>query len=489
MCAIFRAFCAAVILTMPIVGRAQGNIIPPSGDTTGKTDGAAINAALSSNLSAELACNAQYYTNVTIQVPGGASFVGCGYSSKISGVGNITGGIIQLLEPSLDQWAAQLVSDFQITGGTATEAILAGGPTGVGPWVGVHMSNIWVTGGTYTNVFWFSYFFNNQADNLIAGQVLGSTTTVSAACFHFDGAVNADVFSNLSATCGAPYGFYMENDNEPGNASTGNTFNTLNAEGSPTGLYVGNGFGNDVFNGFYSESVLHPIVLGNVSASDACYSLTFNSPVIGGPASLNANQVALVDVDLCRSVTFVAPQFNIYGIAHSAPLTFSGGGCIAEPTAIAIPNPSGVIKVVTLTFPGGGCTSAPTVAVGGAGSGATVTATESGGVVTALTLGSGGTGYTLASIVPVIYNSPLKVTIINPFCEDGVTGASPCWPWMVRASGGSEGIRILGDTAIINGVSVPADLEPTGTGNQHYLKYLDSSGAAHLLSVVPQVYP
>jgi len=488
---VLRAFCALVILTLPILAHAQGTVIPPSGDTTGRTDGAAINAALSTSLSATLECNATYYTDISIQVLAGARFVGCGYNSKIEGVGTITGGIVQLSAPSVDQWATQLVGNFQIIGGTATEAVLAGGPQGSGPYVGVHMFNIWVSGGTYTNAFWFSYFFNNQADNLIAG----GATTVSAACFHFDGAVNADVFNNLSATCGAPYGFYMQNDGGNG-TSTGDTFNTVNAEGgcpgrgtaaTCAGFYVGNQFGAITFNGLYVEAVLHPVVLGNAATGANSGGLTFNSPVLTG-SSVVTNQTALFDIEDAFSVTVNAPEFNIYGLSESAPLSFSGGGCSTEPTAVAIPNPSGVIKAVTLTFQGAGCTSAPTITVGGAGSGASITAMESGGVVTKLTLAAGGSGYTLQGIVPVIYNKAVKsVTINDPYCTDY---HAECWPFVVTASGASAGIEINNDALYTPaGSYIPVHMQYTGSGNQHYVQYLDSSGVTHTLSVVPQAYP
>jgi hypothetical protein len=222
-----RAFCSAIIVIMPIVAHTQGYIIPPSGDTTGKTDGVEINASLSANLSATLACNAHYYTNVPIQVVLGARFVGCGISSIITGVGTITGGIVQLSAPGAGQNGSQLVGNFQIAGGTATNAVRAGGSANTGPFATVHLFNIWVSGGTYTDVFWFNTFFNNEVDNLGAY----GTISASASCFHMDGQINADTFNTLLANCGAPYGFYMENDNES-SGSTGDTFNALTAEGA-----------------------------------------------------------------------------------------------------------------------------------------------------------------------------------------------------------------------------------------------------------------
>lgn len=529
---LLRAFCAAIILTMPMLVRAQGMVWPaspgianyagsdawgtsysasnripgnflpttavqtiaPSGDVTGVTDGAAINAALSAGYSAQLACNSTYYTNVPIQVPASASFIGCGYSTEIEGVGSISGGVVELLQASLDQWAAQLVGNFQIIGGTATEAVLAGSQTaGVGPYIGVHIFNIEVRGGTYTNEFWFSSFFNNQVDNLIAGG-----GTVSEACFHFDGAVNADVFSNLSATCGAPYGAYMQNTVEA-SGSSGDTFNTLNIEGGCSsgttatcaGLYIGNQYNAITINGLYTESVLFPVVLGNAAANKFCGAITFNSPVIGGTASVNADETALVDIEDCVGVTFNAPSFAMYGLQTSAPLTFTGGGCTTEPEGVGIPSPAGQLVIATLVYPGAGCTGAPSVSVGGAGSGAGVTAAESGGIVTGLTINAPGSGYVLVTQPPLIYTDPSKVTLNDPYCFDGSGGyRNPCWWWIVRSSSSTGGIQITGDSFYIPNVAlVPADLEPTGINNQHWLKYIDASGASESFSFVPGVFP
>jgi hypothetical protein len=185
----------------------------------------------------------------------------------------------------------------------------------------VHLFNIWVSGGTYTDVFWFNTFFNNQVDNLATNLGQGNTLSVSASCFHMDGEVNADTFNTLEASCGAPYGFYMENDNEA-SGSGGDTFNGLTAEGgcasagssaTCAGLYVGAGFASSTFNGFYAENVLHPLVLGNAATNKICTGLTFNSPIVDGPNS-TANQVALVDVDDCGAVTFASPIQSILEI-------------------------------------------------------------------------------------------------------------------------------------------------------------------------------
>jgi len=81
----------------------------------------------------------------------------------------------------------------------------------------------------------------------------------------------------------------------------------------------------------------------------------------------------------------------------------------------------GVVTAVTITAGGSGYTSAPTISFsgGGGGSGATATATITGGVVTAVTITAGGSGYTSAPTIIFNYgltNKPLK-DIINNITE------------------------------------------------------------------------
>jgi hypothetical protein len=78
-------------------------------------------------------------------------------------------------------------------------------------------------------------------------------------------------------------------------------------------------------------------------------------------------------------------------------LTPAGSGA----TATATVNGSGVVTALAVTSGGTGYTVAPVVTLTGAGSGATATATVSGGAVTGFTVTNGGTGYTSAPTVAI----------------------------------------------------------------------------------------
>jgi hypothetical protein len=81
------------------------------------------------------------------------------------------------------------------------------------------------------------------------------------------------------------------------------------------------------------------------------------------------------------------------GSGYTVPtVTINGvGGSGATATATVS---GGKVSAITITSGGTGYTSAPTISIsGGAGTGATATATISGGKVSAITLTSGGSGY------------------------------------------------------------------------------------------------
>ena len=117
----------------------------------------------------------------------------------------------------------------------------------------------------------------------------------------------------------------------------------------------------------------------------------------------------------------------------------------AEPTIT-----DGVISAITVTDAGGSYPATPTVTITGDGSAATATATVAGGIVTAIAVDEGGSGYTSAEVT---------LSIPMPFA---VVDWDPNWA-RVAESGGSrayfvqEGDLILWFRAAVSGSHNTAD--------------------------------
>lgn len=93
---------------------------------------------------------------------------------------------------------------------------------------------------------------------------------------------------------------------------------------------------------------------------------------------------------------------------YAISVDFSGGGGSgASAYAVA---PVGIITAIVVTSGGSGYTSAPTVAItGGGGGGAGATAIVANGAVTSVSVGSGGTGYK-ARLIPCLDGNKERVT-------------------------------------------------------------------------------
>ena len=493
-----RGWCPVSITPLQISSYVQSALFyAPSGDTTGATDAASINALLTAGKAVQLQCNATYYVNatITVGVPY-TSLLGCGQTTSITVVG-VSGPIVYVNAATVE------VGKFSI-GGTGTNALKA-----FNSYQGTHIHDIFVgSGGSWVDVFWFGLFFGDQVDNLSIGGVPGS-----ASDFHFDGAVNADTFNNLytAASFTSGYNFKFQDDSALG-PSTGDTFNGLTAQGGTTGFYFGYNFSQLTLNSPYTEWVVFPMIFGNVASSYLSSGITINAPYLIGPDPIGnagngyANRVALLDFENASGITINNPNFlGSYLIDTYAQLAFSGGGCTGSqthPTGIARVSPTGVVDSVMLEFPGSGCTSAPSVAVnaGIAGSGATVTATCcTGGLVTALTLTAGGSGYSGGAPgikpMPVIFGNAGNIVINAPNFNSGL--GFGLYPWIVKRStaGTTSGISVYGDSATqiltpLTGYQATADLlAAPNFANTEYLRYINGSGVETLFPVTPPNYP
>ena len=62
----------------------------------------------------------------------------------------------------------------------------------------------------------------------------------------------------------------------------------------------------------YSEQVVFPIVLGSASGSKVTSALTFNSPLLTNPASVQTDypsRIAAIDFDYAQDIYVQSPKF------------------------------------------------------------------------------------------------------------------------------------------------------------------------------------
>jgi len=416
-----------------------------------------------------------------IQVPAHGSFIGAGPGAALQG-NNVSGGIVQVGYANSANVPNVIIGSFTIEG-SGTDALRVQNNTG-----GSHFYDIIVLSGTFTNGFWFGFTFGAHLSNL---SVWG--TGISTAAFHFDGSFNANTVDNayttLSGTASTLYVFYMQNDVITG-GSSGNTFNTLVAQGANTGIYVGGGFGGNTLNSPYTENVVFPLVFGNFANGKLSIANKVNAPVLLGPytnATNYSSRVALIDFNYSDGNVVDAPILSgSFGVNALAPLTFTGGGCTTSPVGIARVSPSGALNSALLLDAGVGCTSNPSVSVGGGGG--TVTAS---GFPSSPTLSASGGGGAATALMPIIYTSASRSVVNAPvFSFD-----NPVWPWVVRSSTAvsTAGVTITNDIG-------PAPYEsgylPTATllvgssyAYQHYLEYINNGGTAVTRIYIPPSYP
>jgi len=420
-----------------------------------------------------------YRVTAPLRVGSDTSVQGVGYKSVIQCVGVQGDGLLMKATAGALQRAG--LRELRISGsvtGAAISTELA---------YSVVLDQLWVDA-TAEDSFRFKLTAGSSLTNLNAADSVATRANFAM----LDNFAANHCANWYTAVVPVPYNFYIDTDGGC------NTFDAMTAQGGTVGLYVRR-LGTSVFNGFYTEGTVHPLIVGDWATLACPFALTFNSPTLRGPMPTHPNYAersVAVEVSYARGVQFNAPAFESLGTGQSAPITFSGGGGTGA-WGISRVTPAGAISSIEVIFGGSGYTEAPTVEIGGAGAGATAVATLAGDAVGSIAVTAPGTGYAGRYLIPLRYVYSGGVTISEPFCNTGGVGWS-MWPGIVRAADSSEysgGIHVVGDKAPLaeaihtdrNGTAEL--LKAVGVRDRHYLVWRDVDGVEQRRPYTPPVYP
>jgi hypothetical protein len=454
-------------------------------------DTAAIQAALNTGKTA-LVPAGTYKVTSQLQVPHLGGLVGTGINSVIQGSA-IIGAVVRIgLGGSTPAGATMTlyatVRDIMISG-TAT--------------TGLSVDNaqlIVVSGirlqGTFTDGFRFRFTWASHFRDLsTAGSVISDN------CFWVGDDFNANQSSNWYTSNFSAVNVKLDS---AGSASHGSSFSNITLQGGTIGLWVRSYQGAN-FDGVYEENTGLAVRLGDESATAAlARAITIRNLNTTGAAGSNpgwATRGPLIDFDRAAGCSIISPDFGgAYGMALAAPVTITGTGGSGAKAIARVASQAGVwvVHSVEMLYGGSGYSTA-SVSFGGSGSSATATATLTGGVVTAISVTNGGSGYAPLQM-PVVarYHTSYRNVIISPYLNSvsgGVAYANPVWPWVVRKSGAPSdaGIQILGDVswrAAGDAFSPTAELRRAGGyGYMHYVIETDASGLQGSSIYVPPEYP
>jgi hypothetical protein len=205
---------------------------------------------------------------------------------------------------------------------------------------------------------------------------------------------------------------------------------------TPFPLVDGQGDSDVILNGITLEASYSTGVIGT-TAADGTYSVTVPAAIDGLPIVLEYSDVALNrlrfdDVNDVNSSNRTLSERTIYGpgaaptvIPNPASATLVGFSAGSGAVATSEISPAGTVENVTVTEGGSNWTGTPAIEiVGGGGTGATATATVTGGVLTGITVTNKGSGYTDPFSLGVIIRSGSGASgVVGNLNADGrVTG-------------------------------------------------------------------
>jgi hypothetical protein len=354
-----------------------------------------------------------------------------------------------------------------------------------------HVIDVAVSG-KWTDGFTFVWTWGSTFEHLTT-----AGAAISHSCFTVGAAYNANVASNwYTASNVSQFNFLIDMSigSVSGEASHGNHFSMLTAQGGVTGVYI-RSLRDSVFSGIYTENVVHPVILGDRTAGLAARGLSINGASLGGPTRDHprfADRDAVIHIDFADGITMSGIDFTAaYNIGSVSHVVISGGGGRGA-RAVARVTPAGLVHSVEVVSGGSGYTTPPSIRLGGAGKGATAAASVDEGRVTAIQITATGTGYVPAQVPAAIrYNRCSRVIVLAPYFDAGVGGSGPLYPFVVRTADAlpSSGVQIIGELSLGDNTGEPHAAEFVKTPGRGFSHSLIETGADGTRFVRPYLAP
>lgn len=332
--------------------------------------------------------------------------------------------------------------------------------------------------GEWKDGFWFEWTWGSNFERLST-----AGASIRHSCFVVGAAFNANFSTNwYTGSNYAPFNFLfdMTLGNRSGEASHGNHFAMLTAQGGTVGFYV-RAFRDSTFDGLYTENVVHPLVLGERRAGVSATGITILGASLGGPISKQpgyTDRLAVIDIDFANGVTIAGANFTgAHGAASVANVSLpssTGKGA----AAVARVNADGSIHSIAVLAGGAGYQSAPDVHISGNGHGAEATAVLLGGSVASIAVTTKGQGYVPRAIpMAVRFNRASRVTFLSPHFDPGEGKQVPLRYFMGRAehAWSPSEICVVGDLSSGSSADVtPSIIEGATATGSYQVRYVAS---------------